>query len=174
MNFKEFDDLVGKVFLFLGADKPNDTQKEFWFEEVKRIPGGAIPTIYAQLKMRDGVSRRTNIPKVINEIYGKISSAGGGSTIGAVRYDPVEDFRFPIGYMHKGLNVLIEEGELAFANFAEMVGMPKNDRDRVRGKMLAIRASDGGKVSAAEAFDRLARGGDRKENPKKLSEIVPF
>jgi hypothetical protein len=68
MMFQEFDDLVKRVFLFMGADLPTDAQKREWFEDVKRIPSGAIRGIWENLKQRDAISRRTNVPKVKKRI----------------------------------------------------------------------------------------------------------
>jgi hypothetical protein len=142
MLFKEFDDLVKRIFLFLGSDSPSDAQKQEWFEDVKRIPSGAIKAIWENLKQRDGISRRTNVPKVFNEIYAKISMANGGGRGDVMAYDPVEDFRFPVGLMHRALSVLDVSGDESFVYYCDSVRMPRNDRERVRNKLNSIRFGD--------------------------------
>lgn len=174
MLFQEFDDLIKRIFLFLGSDVPTDAQKREWFEDVKRIPTGALRAIWENLKQRDGISRRTNVPKVINEIYAKISTAGGSDRSPLVAYDLVEDFRFPVGLMHKALNILQNSGEVAFVYFCDSVRMPKNDRERVRNKAAAIRSADGEEIRVALAAEKMATAARSAQNPQKLLEEVPF
>lgn len=174
MLFQEFDDLVKRIFLFLGSDVPTDAQKREWFEDVKRIPTGAIRAIWDNLKQRDGISRRTNVPKVINEIYAKISTAGGSDRAPVVAYDPIEDFRFPVGLMHKALSILQNSGEVAFVYFCDSVRMPKNDRERIRNKASAIRAADGEEIRVALTIGKMATADRSAPNPQKLLDTIPF
>ncbi len=172
MMFQEFDDLVKRIFLFMGADLPTDSQKREWFEDVKRIPSGAIRGIWENLKQRDAISRRTNVPKVINEIYAKISTAGGGDRAPVVAYDPVEDFRFPVGLMHKALSVLDNSGDVAFVYFCDSVRMPSNDRDRVRNKFNSIRSVE--IDQAGKAAEKMATAARSAPNPQKVFDPIPF
>jgi hypothetical protein len=48
-----------------------------------------------------------------------------------VDYDHHEDFRFPIGDLHKGLYVLETYGFEKFARFCEKRNMPMQDQERV-------------------------------------------
>lgn len=172
MMFQEFDDLVKRVFLFMGADLPTDAQKREWFEDVKRIPSGAIRVIWENMKQRDAISRRTNVPKVINEIYAKISTASGGDRSPMVAYDPVEDFRFPVGLMHKALSILYNSGDVAFVYYCDSVRMPRNDRDRVRNKFNSIRSGDLDQVG--KSAEKMATAARSAASPQKLLEEVPF
>lgn len=174
MLFQEFDDLIKRVFLFMGSDVPTDAQKREWFEDVKRIPTVAIKGIWENLKQRDAISRRTNVPKVINEIYAKISSAGGDPRSPVVAYDMIEDFRFPVGLMHKALSILQNSGDVAFVYYCDTVRMPRNDRDRVRCKYDAIRAADGEEIRVALTAEKMATAERSAPNPQKLLDTIPF
>lgn len=174
MLFQEFDDLIKRVFLFMGSDVPTDAQKREWFEDVKRIPTGAIRGIWENLKQRDAISRRTNVPKVINEIYAKISTAGGSDRAPVVDYDPVEDFRFPVGLMHKALSILQNSGDAAFVYYCDTVRMPRNDRDRVRCKFNAIRSADIEIGRVGSEAEKMATAARSAPNPQKLLDVVPF
>lgn len=173
MLFQEFDELVKRIFLFLGSESPTDAQKREWFEDVKRIPSGALRGIWENLKQRDGISRRTNVPKVINEIYSKISTASCDRS-SIVNYDPVEDLRFPVGLMHKALSILQNSGETSFAYYCESVRMPSTDRERVRNKLAAIRAADSEGIPVVKAIEKMATAGRSAQNPQKLLEPIPF
>ena len=172
MLFKEFDDLVKRIFLFLGSDSPSDAQKQEWFEDVKRIPSGAMRAIWENLKQRDGISRRTNVPKVVNEIYAKISTASGGDRGAVIAYDPVEDLRFPVGLMHKALSVLDVSGEESFVYYCDSVRMPRNDRERVRNKLNSIRFGDLDQVG--KSAEKMATAARSAPNPQKAFDSVPF
>lgn len=173
MNFKEFEDLIGKIFLFLGADVPTAAQKQEWFPDVKHIPTQALTKVWNELKQRDGISRRTNVPKVINEIYSKIASITSGMDHGQ-NYDPIEDMRFPVALMHRAFDVLERSGDSAFAYYCDSVRMPRNDRERVRNKFMVIKAAEKDKISMAAAMASMGRVADRSENPKKMVELIPF
>lgn len=59
-----------------------------------------------------------------------------------IAYDPVEDFRFPIGLMQKSFDILMEDGYPAFLRYAKAVKMPQNDQDRVEMKARVCRSGE--------------------------------
>jgi hypothetical protein len=142
MTFEEFDKLIGRIFTFFASDLPNQAQRDQWFAEVKRIPASAIPAIWSEFKTRDGVSRRSNIPKIMGEIHQKAAGVASPES-GIAVYNVDEDLRFPVALMVKAFNILEREGYPAYAAYSQAVRMPKSDRDRVENKFRVVRAAEG-------------------------------
>lgn len=128
-----FSKLIVRISQFFQSTKlPSSTQVDLWFEQIKQIPEEAVDFIEKQIyKDRDSLPR--NIPKAIKEAYDNYPKSHQ-----FFKYDPVEDFRFPISKMHEGLNILETKGYNSFFAFCKICQMPKNDQDRVITKFKII------------------------------------
>ena len=51
-----------------------------------------------------------------------------------MQFDAVEDHTYPVSKLWDGYRILVAQGEKAFARFAGLNRMPRNDKERVRMK----------------------------------------
>ncbi len=154
MTTVEFSEMIGRVFLYLGANRPSPAQLEAWHRDVKRIPAAAIPAIEELLKGRESISSKNNVPMIINQEYARLAS--NSSVPSMTVYDSIEDFRFPIVKMFHAYDILERGGEVEFARYCESVRMPRNDRERVRAKLRAVKAKTIPEDRAREIVGKMA------------------
>lgn len=121
-----FSKLIVRISQFFQSTKlPSSSHVDLWFEQIKQIPEESIDFIEKQIyKDRDSLPR--NIPKAIKEAYDNYPKVNK-----FFKYDPVEDYRFPVSKMHEGLNILQTNGYDSFFAFCKICQMPENDQDRV-------------------------------------------
>lgn len=126
MDKESFTKLIAEIFVYYRSEMPSLRQVDAWFFEVESIPDQAINFVKRIIyKEKDNLPR--NIPKAIKEAYDNYPKIGGS----VIKYDSIEDFRFPVGNLHYGLNILETKGYAVFFRYADSAGMPSNDRDRV-------------------------------------------
>ena len=134
MDAKTWTAAVLKVFDFFRMVKlPSDSQIKLWLDNVSHIPGQAVPNILQQL-FRDSDTMPRNLPRAFREIYETFPQQERPTF-----YDPIEDLRFPVALMHKAFDILIKNGQTAFANYCDLVQMPASDRERVRFKAQVVK-----------------------------------
>jgi len=134
MDAKTWTAAVLKVFDFFRMAKlPSDSQIKLWLDNVSHIPGQAVPNILQQL-FRDSDTMPRNLPRAFREIYETFPQQERPTF-----YDPVEDLRFPVALMHRAFDVLLQKGQIAFANYCDLVQMPAADRERVRYKAQVVK-----------------------------------
>jgi hypothetical protein len=128
---------------------PNEQQIGLWFEQVSFIPSGSSAAIEDHIyKNYDALPR--NLPKAVRESY-----AAQPQSSRIIKYDTVEDFRFPVSYLQRGLDLILNNGDSAFNEFAYTTKMPKNDINRVRFKADIIKKCEEDKYSLRKLTAKL-------------------
>jgi hypothetical protein len=111
---------------------PSVSQVDMWFSEIEHIPSECIGFIEKRIyKERDSIPR--NIPKAIIEAYSFYPQASN-----FIKYDSVEDCRFPVNQLWQALNILKTKGMDHFNSFCRHTQMPSNDKDRVITKLKVM------------------------------------
>ena len=64
-----------------------------------------------------------------------------------MRFDPVNDYTYPVGKLWDGYRILMHDGMESFNKFAELNRMPRNDRDRVRMKVQIVKQGKEGEFN---------------------------
>ena len=113
------------------------SQIDSGYPHLERIPERAWKELVA-IAIRTWNSWPKNWVKNVEEVYAEWWRSQAIPPL--TQYDPVEDYRFPVQLLHKGLQVFQDRGPEAFNAFAGAVGMPRNDRDRVRCKARVMDA----------------------------------
>ena len=106
---------------------------------VKHIPDRAWLPL-SQLAVQRWAKWPPNIVKAINELYGTWSrdSNLNGST--PISYNSDDDIRFPVALMQRAFKILDEKGWDAYHVYANAVGIPRTDRERIENKFNICRA----------------------------------
>ncbi len=137
-HFQAFDRMMNKLFDFFGANYKSQRVAAIYhyLKPCSISPTEfAILTKTAQNKLE---SLNGNLGARLKDIYytdvrPSISRQKG--------YDPIEDYSFPISNLRRGLEILRDQGEVAFDSYCKLTGMPSNDQDRVR-DTLSVRYPD--------------------------------
>ena len=134
MDERTWDAAILKLFEFFRVEKlPTKKQQDLWFQFVKHIGNNEVDEIISGI-----TSDYDSLPRNISKAF--IEHRPSKSyTSRQVQYDPIEDFRFPVGLMQKSLDVLLNQGFTAYNAYALSVKMPQKDRDRVEYKAQIIR-----------------------------------
>jgi hypothetical protein len=130
MDKDGFKKLIENIYNYYQKDgyaakAPSSQQMNLWYDEVKYIPIEAVDFISKYIfRERDAIPK--NLPKAIKEGYGNYPRSTS-----FVKYDDIEDSRFPVNKLWDGLMILRTKGIDKFLQFANFEKMPRNDRDRV-------------------------------------------
>lgn len=123
--------MISDIFRYYRTDEPKAEQYDAWFPFCQNVSGNK--TTIDQIKNRIYLDRESvprNIPKAINEAYSKIPHDSFPTG-----YNRDSDPRFPVTYLQSGLELLLRTRDvIAFQNWADQVGMPKDDQERVKHK----------------------------------------
>lgn len=128
-HFKAFDRMMSELYAYFGTNyKSERVASVYKYLKPCRIPAHDFKrlTEVAQNKFE---SMNGNLGARLRDIYYQDVREGGNNQ--NIVYDRIEDHRFPLQYLHQGLNILRTKGQDEFARFAENVRMPQNDRARV-------------------------------------------
>lgn len=108
------------------------------YKFLDHIPDSAWPAM-ASAAVRSWDKWPANLVKSVNDLYWQTIPQASRP----VRYDPVEDYRFPVTLMHVAYGILDVKGPESFTDYCDSVHMPKNDRERVRYKLTIVRRHQG-------------------------------
>lgn len=130
MSQEKFKQFCGD--LCRNFDKPWDSvgkKLDAAYPFLQHIPDTAWKDL-TRLAMERWERWPSNFVKAVLSLYRDTSQF----TPQTVRYDPVEDLRFPIALMHKAFEILMEQGYRPYLAFCDAHGMPRKDRDRIEFK----------------------------------------
>lgn len=137
MSNESYKSFVGD--LCRNFDKPWDSvgkKLDAAYPFLKHIPDGAWKDL-TRLAMERWERWPSNFVKAILTLYRDTTQFEPQP----VHYDPIEDFRFPVGLMQRAFEILQNEGYRPYVNYCNAVHMPQKDRERVEYKAEVCRAN---------------------------------
>ena len=131
MTRNELKTLVKDIYLYFRLKDPSTAiQLDLWLADLAYINSSAIPFITQQLKELDNVPR--NLPKIIKGIFAQWKRENTSGQF--IKYDLVEDLRYPIQRLHEATELYLTKGEQAFNDYCRFHYMPTTDIERCRNK----------------------------------------
>lgn len=129
MEKRHFERAIEEIYgYFRYATLPSSLSIDRWHEKVKFIPDAKLGAIVSAIEDLDSLPR--NIPNLFIAKYKQIPGRKH-------KYNPIEDYNYPMDYLWKALAVLRDDGNEAFERYCAEVHMPDNDIERVRCKFKA-------------------------------------
>jgi len=119
--------LVNLYDYFRVVTLPSKNQEDRWFQNVKHIPNLEVDQILNSIQ-----NKNDNIPRNIPKAFNDHRAESGFKTI--IAYDKDDDIRFPIELMQRAFHILDQQGYPAYTAYANSVGIPRTDRDRIENK----------------------------------------
>lgn len=123
-NFDKPFDLIGKKL-------------DVAFPYLKHLPDSVFPNLI-RLAMERWDRWPSNFTKGILTLYLDTASYEAPP----ITYDPIEDYRFPVGLMQRAFDIILEHGYTRYRAYCDATGMPQHDRDRVEFKAKVYREAD--------------------------------
>ena len=159
-NFKNF---VYELFVFFRyKERPGDKIIELWYKKVDYINDTALDFIIEKIEELDNLPR--NLPKIIRSIYSQYTRENPNAFF--IKYDQVEDMRYPVEKLYRGQEIYIKSGRGVFMQFCKTNYMPTMDIERVDNKvkhMIDIGKVEGFIDSVANDYDFSRRLIDEKK-----------
>ena len=129
MEKRNFRQAIEEIYgYFRYSTLPTELSIDRWYEKVKWIPDIKLATIVSAIENLDSLPR--NIPNLFIAKYKQLPGRKH-------KYDSIEDYRYPMDFLWKALDVLKDSGDQAFEKYCAEVQVPKNDIERVRCKFKA-------------------------------------
>ena len=129
MDREDFEAAINELyFYFKYKTFPEVEAMDIWFKKVKPIPTEAISYIIDQIE-------NDAMPKNIPMAFWAKFTDWKKTRPSAETYNPMDDNRYPVHFMHQGVNILERSGEGEFLKFCNATGMPEADRERCRCKL---------------------------------------
>jgi len=128
----ELFNMVEKIYGFFRLEKsPKASVVDEWLVDLNYIDEKAIPYILKNLKDLDTLPR--NLVKIIKGIYSQWKRENTGTAY--VKYNEIEDSRYPVSKLYDAQEVYIKSGRGAFLHFCKVNYMPQTDIERVENKV---------------------------------------
>jgi len=132
MERSEFYNLIiGTFKYFRLKEMPAAAVIDGWHTDLNYMDSKGIPFISKNLKDLDTLPR--NLPKMIKGIYSQWKRENTGTAY--VKYNDIEDSRYPVSKLYDAQEVYIKSGRGAFFYFCKVNYMPKTDIERVDKKV---------------------------------------
>ena len=181
MQRSEFFNLITGIFrYFRFKETPPATVIDDWHTDLKYIDSNAVGYVSDKLKENDSLPR--NIPKIIKKIYMQYQRENKDSIF--VRYDPIEDLRFPIDKLYTAQEIYIKSGRDSFLEYCNTNYMPATDRERVENKvkhLIEIGKVEGFIAGVAESIkdygkppSQIEKSQEAARQRKALQDDIPF
>jgi|WetSurMetagenome_2_1015567.scaffolds.fasta_scaffold910851_1 hypothetical protein len=169
---KEYNQFAGTIANSFGKEW-NRVQDQFdtAYQFLKYIPNSAWLPL-SQLVVNQWEKWPQNIVKAIQEVYGNWGRNAGSTGELNISYDKDDDARFPINLMHRAFNILDSQGFDKYLEYANIVHIPKTDRDRIENKHRICSNHEQSKFKLPEIGQRTNRKQPRDEIAK-LRETFP-
>lgn len=139
---KEYNQFAGTIANSFGKEWSRvQDQFDTAYQFLKFIPDNAWLPL-SQLVVNHWEKWPQNIVKAIQEVYGNWYKNANITGELRIEYNKDDDIRFPIQLMQRAFNVLSEQGYEKYVLYANSVGVPKTDRDRIENKNRVCSSHD--------------------------------
>ena len=152
-----FDILFGKLVQFMRA-KTNRQIDDQFYERVCFYPEAAVKNaIDNHIDIHRPTAGNFPTPSDLASSCALWLNARPRMKHDLMRYDPVEDFDFPVEFLHDAFGILDKQGIKHFQAYCERMRMPAMDRERVIMKHRSVMAKKDVNVAVGKILSGINR-----------------